>query len=95
MPNELLHVFFWGTNKYTQELIRLRGNINVLLISDPGLGKSELLLEASRLAPIGIYTSGKSTSAVGLTAGVMRDKATSEFFLEGVRLSLQIKGLFA
>lgn len=86
-------LLFGGTNKYTQELIRLRGNINVLLISDPGLGKSELLLEASRLAPIGIYTSGKSTSAVGLTAGVMRDKATSEFFLEGGALVLADKGI--
>lgn len=86
-------LLFGGTNKYTQELIRLRGNINVLLISDPGLGKSELLLEASRLAPVGIYTSGKSTSAVGLTAGVMRDKATSEFFLEGGALVLADKGV--
>ncbi|EFO60998.1 MCM5 [Giardia lamblia P15] len=86
-------LLFGGTNKYTQELIRLRGNINVLLISDPGLGKSELLLEASRLAPTGIYTSGKSTSAVGLTAGVMRDKATGEFFLEGGALVLADKGI--
>ncbi|TNJ26469.1 DNA replication licensing factor MCM5 [Giardia muris] len=86
-------LLFGGTTKYTSEGMRLRGNINVLLVSDPGLGKSEMLLDAAACAPVGIYTSGKSTSAVGLTAGVLRDRGTGEFYLEGGALVLADRGV--
>ena len=47
------------------------------------LGKSQLLKFVERVAPIGVYTSGKGSSAAGLTASVVRDKSTREFYLEG------------
>jgi replicative DNA helicase Mcm len=52
-----------------------RGDISVCLIGDPGLAKSEMLKFAARVAPRGIYTSGKGNSAAGLTAAVVKDKA--------------------
>ena len=53
----------------------LRGDINVLLVGDPGTAKSELLKYASRAAPRGLYTSGRGSTAAGLTAAVIRDKS--------------------
>lgn len=52
-----------------------RGDINLFLIGDPGTGKSELLKFAANIAPRGIYTSGRGTTAAGLTAAVIKDKA--------------------
>lgn len=52
----------------------LRGDINVLLIGDPGTAKSELLKYASRIAPRGLYTSGRGSTAAGLTAAVVKEK---------------------
>ncbi len=51
------------------------GDINLFLIGDPGTGKSELLKFAANIAPRGIYTSGRGTTAAGLTAAVIKDKA--------------------
>ena len=53
----------------------LRGDINVLLVGDPGTAKSELLKYAARAAPRGLYTSGRGSTAAGLTAAVIRDKS--------------------
>jgi len=53
----------------------LRGDINILLIGDPGTAKSELLKYVARLAPRGLYTSGKGSTAAGLTAAVIREKS--------------------
>lgn len=52
-----------------------RGDINLFLIGDPGTGKSELLKFAGNIAPRGIYTSGRGTTAAGLTAAVIKDKS--------------------
>ena len=62
---------------------KLRGDINVLLMGDPGTAKSQFLKYISRVAPIAVYTSGKSSSAAGLTASVIRDPRTRQFYLEG------------
>lgn len=53
-----------------------RGDVNILMLGDPGTAKSQLLKFVERCSPIGVYTSGKGSSAAGLTASVMRDPQT-------------------
>ena len=82
-----------GCSKALAGGLRLRGDINVLLLGDPGLGKSQLLKWASQVFPRAVLTSGKGASAVGLTAGVHRDVVTREWTLEGGAMVLADKGL--
>lgn len=72
---------------------RVRGDINVLLLGDPGTAKSQLLKYAEKIAPRAVYTTGKGASAVGLTAGVHRDPMTKEWTLEGGALVLADQGM--
>jgi DNA replication licensing factor MCM5 len=72
-----------GSKKILPDGMRLRGDINVLLLGDPGTAKSQLLKFVEKCSPIAIYTSGKGSSAAGLTASVQRDTSTREFYLEG------------
>ncbi len=65
---------FGGAAKELEDKTRLRGDIHVLIVGDPGIGKSQMLKYVSKLAPRGIYTSGKGTSGVGLTAAAVRDE---------------------
>ena len=84
---------FGGARKYLPDGMRLRGDINVLLVGDPGTAKSQLLKFTEKIAPIGVYTSGKGSSAAGLTASVIRDASSKEFYLEGGAMVLADGGI--
>ena len=71
-----------GSKKILPDGMKLRGDINVLLLGDPGTAKSQLLKFVEKVAPIAIYTSGKGSSAVGLTAYVTRDPDSKQLVLE-------------
>lgn len=62
-----------GSKKILPDGMRLRGDINVLLLGDPGTAKSQLLKFVEKVSPVSVYTSGKGSSAAGLTASVQRD----------------------
>ncbi|KIR59749.1 minichromosome maintenance protein 5 (cell division control protein 46) [Cryptococcus bacillisporus CA1873] len=82
-----------GSKKILPDGMRLRGDINVLLLGDPGTAKSQLLKFVEKVSPISVYTSGKGSSAAGLTASVQRDPVTREFFLEGGAMVLADGGV--
>ncbi|SMN21268.1 similar to Saccharomyces cerevisiae YLR274W MCM5 Component of the hexameric MCM complex [Maudiozyma saulgeensis] len=82
-----------GSKKLLPDGMRLRGDINVLLLGDPGTAKSQLLKFVEKVSPISVYTSGKGSSAAGLTASVQRDPTTREFYLEGGAMVLADGGV--
>ena len=71
---------------------KIRGDINVFLVGDPGTAKSEMLKFCARIAPRGLYTSGRGSTAAGLTAAVVRD-ASGIFMLEAGAVVLGDQGL--
>jgi DNA replication licensing factor MCM2 len=84
---------FGGVPKNINDKHRIRGDVNVLLLGDPGTAKSQLLKYAENTAPRAVYSTGKGASAVGLTAGVHKDPITKEWTLEGGALVLADKGV--
>jgi DNA replication licensing factor MCM5 len=89
----ILCLLMGGSKKILPDGMKLRGDINVLLLGDPGTAKSQLLKFVEKVAPIAIYTSGKGSSAAGLTASVQRDTQTREFYLEGGAMVLADGGV--
>ena len=91
----ILLQLFGGTNKSFEKggSPKYRGDINVLLCGDPSTSKSQLLKYIHRIAPRGVYTSGKGSSAVGLTAYISRDPETRQVVLESGALVLSDGGV--
>jgi DNA replication licensing factor MCM4 len=77
----------------TTSKLNKRGDINILLCGDPGTSKSQLLSYVHKLSARGVYTSGKGSSAVGLTASVVRDPETRDLVLESGALVLSDLGI--
>ena len=86
-------LLFGGAAKTLPDGTRLRGDINVLMLGDPGTAKSQVLKFTEKVAPIAVYTSGKGSSAAGLTASVIRDASSREFVLEGGAMVLADGGV--
>lgn len=86
-------LLFGGVPKLLSDGTRLRGKSNILMIGDPGTGKSQILKFVSGLAARGLYTSGKGTTAAGLTAAVVHDTDSSAMTLEAGALVLADQGI--
>lgn len=86
-------MFFGGVPKTTEEGTSLRGDINVCIVGDPSTAKSQFLKCVSDISPRAIYTSGKASSAAGLTAAVVRDEESSDFVIEAGALMLADHGI--
>lgn len=89
----LLLLMVGGVNRTLADGMRIRGDVNVCLMGDPGVAKSQLLKYISKIAPRAVYTTGKGSSGVGLTAAVMKDPVTGEMILEGGALVLADNGI--
>lgn len=87
----IMYLLFGGVSKTLPD-ITIRGEINTLLVGDPGTAKSQLLQYVSRIAPRGLYTSGRGTTAAGLTAAVIRERGGG-MTLEAGALVLADKGI--
>mmetsp|Transcript_33889 Transcript_33889/g.108425 ORF Transcript_33889/g.108425 Transcript_33889/m.108425 type:complete len:1392 (-) Transcript_33889:287-4462(-) len=84
---------FGGCAKNVDGKHGIRGDVNVILLGDPGCAKSQLLRYCCSMIPRAVYTTGKGASAVGLTAGVHKDAMTKEWTLEGGALVLADNGI--
>ncbi len=87
----IMYLLFGGVSKSLPD-INIRGELNILLVGDPGTAKSQLLQYVARIAPRGLYTSGRGTTAAGLTAAVIREKGGG-MSLEAGALVLADKGI--
>ncbi|XP_058799838.1 DNA replication licensing factor Mcm5 [Phymastichus coffea] len=93
MKKAIACLLFGGSRKRMPDGLCRRGDINVLMIGDPGTAKSQLLKFVENVAPVGVYTSGKGSSAAGLTASVSRDPSTRNFVMEGGAMVLADGGV--
>ncbi|EGD72447.1 DNA replication licensing factor MCM6 [Salpingoeca rosetta] len=89
----VLLMLFGGVHKTTTEGIGLRGDINVCIVGDPSTAKSHFLKYVTEFVPRSVYTSGKASSAAGLTAAVVKDTDSNEFFIEAGALMLADNGI--
>ncbi|MEM3349595.1 MAG: minichromosome maintenance protein MCM [Saccharolobus sp.] len=90
---EALALALFGGVTKVQPDTRIRGDIHVLIIGDPGTAKSQMLQFISRVAPRAVYTTGKGSTAAGLTAAVVREKGTGDYYLEAGALVLADGGV--
>ncbi|CAN1292782.1 DNA replication licensing factor MCM7 [Linum perenne] len=91
----LLLLLVGAPHRKLKDGMKIRGDLHVCLMGDPGVAKSQLLKHIINVAPRGVYTTGKGSSGVGLTAAVQRDTVTNEMVLEGGALVLADMGICA
>lgn len=86
---------FGGVRKHSmdQNKVPVRGDIHVIIVGDPGLGKSQLLQAAGAASPRGIYVCGNATTNAGLTVAVVKDPLTSDYAFEAGAMVLADRGL--
>jgi DNA replication licensing factor MCM6 len=89
----ILLMLFGGVSKTTVEGTKLRGDVNCCIVGDPSTAKSQFLKQVSEFSPRAVYTSGKASSAAGLTAAVVRDEESSDFVIEAGALMLADNGV--
>ncbi|XP_055385903.1 DNA replication licensing factor Mcm6 [Condylostylus longicornis] len=89
----ILLQLFGGVGKTTLEKTTLRGDINVCIVGDPSTAKSQFLKQVADFSPRAVYTSGKASSAAGLTAAVVRDEESFDFVIEAGALMLADNGI--
>ncbi|XP_053569007.1 maternal DNA replication licensing factor mcm6 isoform X1 [Bombina bombina] len=89
----VLLMLFGGVPKTTMEGTALRGDINVCIVGDPSTSKSQFLKHVEEFSPRAVYTSGKASSAAGLTAAVIKDEESHEFVIEAGALMLADNGV--
>lgn len=89
----ILLMLFGGVPKTTQEGTSLRGDINVCIVGDPSTAKSQFLKQTADFSPRAVYTSGKASSAAGLTAAVVKDEDSGESVIEAGALMLADNGV--
>ncbi|XP_063072929.1 DNA replication licensing factor MCM6 [Engraulis encrasicolus] len=89
----ILLMLFGGVPKTTMEGTSLRGDVNVCVVGDPSTAKSQFLKHVEEFSPRAVYTSGKASSAAGLTAAVVRDEESHEFVIEAGALMLADNGV--
>ncbi|XP_075685344.1 DNA replication licensing factor MCM6 isoform X1 [Rhinoderma darwinii] len=89
----ILLMLFGGVPKTTMEGTSLRGDINLCIVGDPSTAKSQFLKHVEEFSPRAVYTSGKASSAAGLTAAVVRDEESHEFVIEAGALMLADNGV--
>ncbi|KAH0461689.1 hypothetical protein IEQ34_009264 [Dendrobium chrysotoxum] len=91
----LLLLLVGAPHRKLSDGMKIRGDLHICLMGDPGVAKSQLLKHIINVAPRGVYTTGRGSSGVGLTAAVQRDPVTNEMILEGGALVLADMGICA
>ncbi len=89
----ILLMLFGGVGKTTTEGTSLRGDVNICVVGDPSTAKSQFLKHVEEFSPRAVYTSGKASSAAGLTAAVVKDEESHEFVIEAGALMLADNGV--
>jgi DNA replication licensing factor MCM7 len=89
----LLLLLCSGVTRHLPDGMKIRGDINIMMLGDPGVAKSQLLKHVAHVAPRGVYTTGKGSSGVGLTAAIVKDPISGEMTLEGGALVLADMGI--